>query len=56
MLHAKFQDHRISASEEVLLKVLTIYGHGGHIGHVTRMIFTKFLFHLSEKARNKILL
>ena len=36
MLHAKFQDHRASCSgEEVFLKVFTIYGHGGHPGHVT---------------------
>ena len=33
MLHAKFQDHRISSSgEEDFLKVFTIYGHGGHLG------------------------
>ena len=36
MLHAKFQDPRISGSgEEDFLKVFTIYGHGGHIAHVT---------------------
>ena len=34
MLHAKFQDHRTSGSEEGdFLKVFTIYGHGGHLGH-----------------------
>ena len=31
MIHAKFQDHRTSGSGEDL----TIYGHGGHLGHVT---------------------
>ena len=36
MLHVKFQDHRTSGSEEEdFLKVFTIYGHGGHLGHVT---------------------
>ena len=35
MMYAKFQDHRISGSGEVFLKVLTIYGLGGHLGHVT---------------------
>ena len=43
MLHTKFQDHRTSGSgEEDILKVFTIYGHGGHLGHVTRTIYTNF--------------
>ena len=43
MLHAKFQDHRTSGSEEEdFLKVFTIYGHGGHIGHVTWTIYINF--------------
>ena len=33
ILHAKFQNHRTSGSR--FLKVFTIYGHGGHLGHVT---------------------
>ena len=36
MLHVKFQDHRTSGSgEEDFLRFFTIYGHGGHLGHVT---------------------
>ena len=35
MLHAKFQDHRTSGSGKEDFKVFTIYGHGGHLGHVT---------------------
>ena len=36
MLHAKFQDHRTSGfGEDFLMLVNTIYGHGGHLGHVT---------------------
>ena len=35
MLHAKFQDNRTYGSGEDLLKVFTIYGHSGHLGHVT---------------------
>ena len=36
MLHAKFQDHRpFGSGEEEVFKVFTIYGHGGHLGHVT---------------------
>ena len=43
MLHAKFQDHRTSGSgEEDFFKVFTIYGHGGHLGHVTWTIYTNF--------------
>ena len=36
MLHAKFQDHRkYGSGEEGFLKFFTIYGHGGHLSHVT---------------------
>ena len=35
MLHAKYQDHRTSGSGEDFLKLFTIYGRGGHLGHVT---------------------
>ena len=44
MLHAKFQDHRTSGSgEEDFLKVFTIYGHGGHLDHVTWTIYIIFV-------------
>ena len=40
MLHAKFQNHRTSGSrEEDFLKFFTIYGRGGHLGHVTWTIY-----------------
>ena len=39
MLHAKFQDHRTSGR---FLKVFTIYGHGGHLGHVIWTIYINF--------------
>ena len=43
MLHAKFQDHRTSGSgEEDLKSFYTIYGHGGHLGHVTWTIYINF--------------
>ena len=36
MIHAKFQDHRTFGSgEKEFLSFFTIYGHGGHLGHVT---------------------
>ena len=38
MLHTKSQYHRPSGSgEEEFLNVLTIYGRGGHLGHVTKI-------------------
>ena len=43
MLHTKFQGHRPSGSgEEDFLRVFTIYGRGGHLGHVTKTIWTNF--------------
>ena len=39
MLHVKFQDHRTSDSGEDFLKIFTIYGRGGHLGHVTWTIY-----------------
>ena len=35
MLHAKFHGHLSNGSGEEVLKVFTIYEHGGHIGQVT---------------------
>ena len=44
MLHAKFQNHRPSGSEEEdFLKVFAIYSPGGHLGQVTWTIYTNFL-------------
>ena len=38
MLHTKFRENRPADSgEEDFLSVLTIYGPGGHLGHVTQM-------------------
>ena len=54
MLHAKFQDHRTSGSgEEDLFKVFTIYGHGGHLGHVTRTIYINFRFPFPRRLHIK---
>ena len=54
MLHSKFQEHRTLGSEEKrFLKVLAIYGHGGHLGHVTKIIFRKFMFSLAKEAPHK---
>ena len=42
MLHAKFNDHRPSGSGEDFFTVITIYGHGGHLVHVTWIIYINF--------------
>ena len=43
MLHTKFRGYRSTGSgDEVFLRVFTIYGCGGHLGHVTQMLRTKF--------------
>ena len=36
MLHNQFLDHRTLGSKE---EDFTIYGHGSHLGHVTKTIF-----------------
>ena len=35
MLHTKFLGNRPAGSGEDFLRVFTIYGRGGHLGHVT---------------------
>ena len=43
MLHTKFRENRPTGSgEEDFERVFTIYGHGGHLGHVTQMPRTNF--------------
>ena len=49
MLHTKFCGNRSACSgEEDLLRVFTIYGHGGHLGHVTSIISSDFHFLVPE--------
>ena len=52
MLHAKFQDHRTYGSGECF-KGLTIYGHGGHLVHVTCTIYINFLSHSPRRLHMK---
>ena len=43
MLHTKFRENRPAGSgEEDVLMVFTMYGRGGHLGHVTQMPRTNF--------------
>ena len=44
MLHTKFRENQPAGSgEEDFLRVFTIYGGGGHLGHVTQMPRTNYL-------------
>ena len=44
MLHTKFCGNRPAGSgEEDFKGVFTIYGHGGHLGHVTSIMLINFL-------------
>ena len=36
MLHKKFQNHSRFLSGKEELKICAIYGHGGHVGKVTK--------------------
>ena len=43
MLHTKFRGNRPACSgEEDFLRVFTIYGRGGHLGHVTSIMLINF--------------
>ena len=53
MLHTKFRGNRPAGSgEEDFLRVFTIYGHGGHLGHVTRIMSSHCHF-LGPESFNK---
>ena len=55
MLHAKIQDHfDIRFWKRRFVKVLAMSGPGGHLGHVNKTIFTKFVFPLSKEAPHNI--
>ena len=56
MLHAKFQDHRTSGSGEDFLKVFTINGRGGHLGHATWTIYTNLVSPFPRRLHIKFVL
>ena len=45
MLHIKFRENRPAGSGE--------YGHGGHLGHVTRIMLINFHFLVPESFHTK---
>ena len=53
MLHTKFRGNQPSGSREDFLRVLTIYGCCGHLGHVTSIISSDFHFLVPENFHTK---
>ena len=54
MLHTKFRGNRPAGSGgEDFLNVFTIYGHGGHLGHVTSIMSPNFHFLVPESPHKK---
>ena len=48
MLHTKFRGNRLTGSGEDFLRVFSIYGRGGHLGHVTSIMLINFHFLVPE--------
>ena len=53
MLHTKFRGNRPAGSGEDFLRVFTIYGRGGHLGHVTSIMSSDFHFLVPESFHTK---
>ena len=54
MRHTKFLGNRPAGSgEEDFWRVFTIYGHGGHLGHVTSIMSSDFHFLVPERFYKK---
>ena len=54
MLHTKFHGNQPAGSgQEDFLRVLTIYGCGGHLGHVTSIMSADFHFLVPESFHTK---
>ena len=54
MLHSKFRGNRTAGSED-FSGGFTIYGHGGHLGHVTSIILVNFNFHVPMSLHTNFL-
>ena len=54
MLHTKFRENQTAGSRgEDFRRVFTIYGHAGHLGHVTSIILIDFSFHATKGLHTK---
>ena len=55
MLHTKFHGNPPAGSgEEDFYRVFTIYGHGGHLGHVTSIMSSDFYFLVPERFHKNL--
>ena len=54
MLHTKFRRNRPAGSGEDFKRGFTIYGRGGHLGHVTSIMTSDFHFLVPESLNKKI--
>ena len=55
MLQTKFRGNRPARSgEEFFLRVFTIYGRGGHLGHVTSIMLINFHYLVPESFHAKL--
>ena len=53
MLHTKFRENWPAGCGEFFLRVFTIYGHGGHLGHVTSIMSSDFHSLVPESFHTK---
>ena len=53
MLHTKLDGNRPTGSGEVFLRVFSIYGCGGHLGHVTSIMSADFHVFVPESFHTK---
>ena len=53
MLHTKFHGNRPAGPGDDLLRDFTIYGRGGHLGHVTSIMSSDFHFLVPESLHTK---
>ena len=53
MLHTKFRGNKPGSGEEDFSRFFTIYGHGGHLGHVTSIMSSDFHFLVPESFHTK---
>ena len=53
MLHTKFRGNWSAGFGEDFQRVSTIYGHGGHLGHVSSIMSSNFHFLVPESFHTK---
>ena len=54
MLHKKFREFGLLVLKKIFEGVFSIYGRGGHLGHVTSILIINFNFHVSISLHKKL--